>query len=605
MSFVGELKRRNVIRVAILYFVSSWLLLQLTDVLSSILPVPEWTGSFVFMMLLIGLAPALIFSWVYEMTPEGLKREKDVDRTSSITPDTAKKINTVIAVLLVLAIAGMVADRLVPEKSAPIAGADTLAETAVPVGKASIAVLPFADLSEAGDQRFFTDGLSEELLNLLVRIDGLQVASRTSAFAFRGSSLGIPEIANELGVAHVLEGSVRKSGDRIRITAQLIEADTDRHLWSDNFDRELDDIFAIQDEIGTAIVNALKDELGILEEVTVSVEAATENVSAYELYLEARELFIRRERIDDSIRLFNEAIALDPGFARAWEGLAAAHAVADDWLAGDGIEHQPLAVEAANNALALEPGLSMAYAVLAQTRRNYEANYGYAFDQYNIAIANDPKNTTAILWKGIAMNDLGYFEEARRLLERCIEIDPGYLNCAHHLATTYVNQGDIDRALEVFEPTLDRNFHSQTEVLVQVYAQRGERTLAVALAHAKMLGLEGAPAALWVDALAAPAADHSVGLALLEDWMRRSNARDALDAMPAIYLAFDAFDLYLEAGSSASLTLWVPSAARFRQSEQFDAVIRNLGILDYWQANGFPAFCRAVGADDFACDDPF
>jgi adenylate cyclase len=604
MSIVGELKRRNVIRVAILYFVSSWLLLQASDVLSSILPVPDWTGAFVFMMLLIGLAPALIFAWVYEMTPEGLKRQKDVDREQSITPVTGRKINTVIVVLLVLAIGGMVADRLVPEDAAPVAVAGSGGAGSGQVDKASIAVLPFADLSEAGDQQYFTDGLSEELLNLLVRIDGLKVASRTSSFAYRATSLSIPEISDELGVAHVLEGSVRKSGDRIRITAQLIEAGTDRHLWSENFDRNLEDIFAIQDEIGNAIVNALKDELGILEEVSVSVKAATGNVSAYELYLEARELFIKRERIDDSIRLFNEAIALDPGFARAWEGLAAAHAVADDWLAGDGIDHYPLAVEAANKALAIDPGLSMAYAVLAQTGRNYEANYGYAFDQYNIAIANDPKNTTAILWKGIAMNDLGYFEEARRLLERCIQIDPGYLNCVHHLATTLLSQGDIDRALEVFEPTLDLNFHSMTEVMVQVYAQRGERTLAVSLAHAK-LGLVGAPVALWVDALAAPAADHSAGLARLEDWMRRSNSRDALDAMPAIYLAFDAFDLYLESGSSASFTLWAPSAARFRQSEQFGAVIRNLGILDYWQAHGFPEFCRPVGADDFACDDPF
>ena len=603
MSFVGELKRRNVIRVAILYFVSSWLLLQLTDVLSSILPVPEWTGSFVFMMLLIGLAPALIFSWVYEMTPEGLKRETDVDRTSSITPDTGKKINTVIAVLLVLAIGGMVADRLIPESTTPTEEAEPATEALPTVGEVSIAVLPFADLSEEGDQQFFTDGLSEELLNLLVRIDGLKVASRTSAFAYRNSSLGIPDIANELGVAHILEGSVRKSGDRIRITAQLIEAGTDRHLWSDNFDRELDDIFAIQDEIGKAIVNALKDELGILEEVVVEVQAATTNVDAYELYLEARELFIKRERIEESIRLFNEAISLDSDFARAWEGLAAAEAVADDWLPGDGIEHLPLAVEAANKALALDPNLSMAYAVLAQSGRNGEADYAYAFEQYDIAIVNDPKNTTAILWKGIAMTDLGYFEEARRLFQRCIDIDPGYLNCVHFLAGTYLNQGDIDTALELFEPTLDQNFHSTTEFFVPVYVQRGERTLAISLAHAK-LDAPGAPAALWVDALAAPAADHSVALARLQDWMRRTDSRESLDAMPAIYLAFDAFDLYLETGTSASFAIWTPLAGRFRQSEQFEEVIRNLGILEYWQANGFPEFCRASGDDEFECDDP-
>ncbi len=603
MSFIGELKRRNVIRVAILYFVSSWLLLQLTDVLSSLLPVPEWTGSFVFMMLLIGLAPALIFAWVYEMTPEGLKRERDVDPTSSITPDTAKKINSVIVVLLVLAIVGMVVDRMLPEQAPQAVDVVEAVDAGVP--RNSIAVLPFADLSAEGNQQFFTDGLSEELLNLLVRIDGLKVASRTSAFAFRGTSLGIPDIANELGVAHVLEGSVRKSGERIRITAQLIEAGTDRHLWSDNFDRELDDIFAIQDEIGKAIVNALKDELGILEEVTVSVQAATENVTAYELYLEARELFLKRERIDDSIRLFNEAISLDPDFARAWEGLAAAEAVSDDWLAGDGIDHLPLAIEAANRALQLDPDLSMAYAVLGQSSRKGEANHSYAINQYDIAIANDPKNTTAILWKGITMNSLGFFEDARRLYQKCIDIDPGYLNCVQHLATNYLSQGDIDKALELFEPTLDQNFHSMTEAFVPVYAQRGERTLAVSLAHAKMgvVGV-GAPAALWVDALETPGTDHSAGLARLLDWMRRTDSRDGLDAMPAIYLAFNAFDLYLESGSSASFTVWAPLARRFRESEQFEQHIRSQGILEYWQAHGFPAFCRPVGADGFVCGEP-
>lgn len=605
MSFVGELKRRNVIRVAILYFVSSWLLLQLTDVLSSILPVPEWTGSFVFMMLLIGLAPALIFSWVYEMTPEGLMREKDIDRTASITPDTGKKINTVIAVLLVLAISGMVVDRLIPEESAAVVEGEQIAEAPAGIEKASIAVLPFADLSEEGDQQFFTDGLSEELLNLLVRIDGLKVASRTSAFAFRGSSLGIPHIAKELGVAHVLEGSVRKSGDRIRITAQLIEAGTDRHLWSKNFDRELNDIFAIQDEIGNAIVNALKDELGILEEVSVSVTAVTSNVDAYELYLEARELFIKRERIADSIRLFKEAIGLDPEFARAWEGLAAAESVANDWIAGDGIDHYPLAVEAANKALLLDANLSMPYAVLAQSGRIGSGlpDYTYTVSQMDIAIRNDPKNTTAILWKGLALNDLGYFEEARRWLDLCLEIDPGYLNCAHHRAATYLNQGDIDMALEIFEPTLESNFHSMTDVFVPIYVMRGQRNLALTLAHLKFAAT-GAPVVEWIDALESPEVDHSAGLARIQEWARLTDAQDVLNSMSIIYFPFRAWDMFAASGKSVTFSMWHPTGAEFRKTRHFNQAVRDRGVLEYWQVNGFPEFCRASGDDDFVCDEP-
>jgi TolB-like protein len=252
MNLIQELKRRNVFRIGILYLVATWLLLQLTDVLSSLLPVPESTGSLVFLLLVLGFFPVVIFAWVYEMTPEGLRREVDIDRSQSITPDTGKKINTVIVVLLVLAIGGMIADRLIPETSVDSETADLAVVEAPEVSPPadalpadrSIAVLPFADLSQDQDQQYFTDGLSEELLNLLVRVDDLRVASRTSSFSYRDSTLDIPEISKALNVGHILEGSVRKDGDRIRITAQLIEAGTDTHLWSENFDRELTDIFA-------------------------------------------------------------------------------------------------------------------------------------------------------------------------------------------------------------------------------------------------------------------------------------------------------------------------------------------------------------------------
>ena len=318
MSLIQELKRRNVIRVAVLYLIAAWLLLQLTDVLSSLLSVPESAGSIVVMLLVLGFFPVLIFAWVYEMTPEGLKREVDIDRSQSVTPDTGKKINALIIVLLVLAIAGLVADRLIPESSVDTdVAAVELVEAPLPADDRSIAVLPFSDLSQDQDQQYFTDGLSEELLNLLVRVDDLRVASRTSSFAYRGSTLGIPKISQALNVGHILEGSVRKDGDRIRITAQLIEAETDTHLWSENFDRELTDIFAIQDEIANAIVNALTGELGMGGDKAVTVEVVTENLDAYEMYLTARELFIKRDQLPESIRSFRKAVELDPNFARA------------------------------------------------------------------------------------------------------------------------------------------------------------------------------------------------------------------------------------------------------------------------------------------------
>ena len=301
---------------------------------------------------------------------------------------------------MVLAIAGLVADRLIPESSPDrdVVNADPISAP-IATDDRSIAVLPFADLSRDQDQRYFTDGLSEELLNLLVRVDDLRVASRTSSFAYRDSTLSIPEISQALNVAHVLEGSVRKDGDRIRITAQLIESGSDRHLWSENFDRKLVDIFAIQDEIANAIVLALTGELGMVGGKLVTVESATENLDAYEMYLTARELFINREQLPESIRLFRKATELDPDFARAWEGLAAVESIVEAWIFDDDIDHYPLAKEAAEKALSLNPDLSTPLAVLGNLASVVEGDLVSAIDYYDDAILKDPRNTSAFLWQ--------------------------------------------------------------------------------------------------------------------------------------------------------------------------------------------------------------
>jgi len=603
MSFFSELRRRNVIRVAILYFVSSWLLLQLTDVLTSLLPVPEWTGSLVFLLLLVGLAPALIFAWVYEMTPEGLRREKDVDRSRSITSTTGRKINVVIAALLVIAIGGMIVDRLVPERGT-MPAATTAGVGSANVDRASIAVLPFVDLSETGDQQYFTDGLTEELLNLLVRVDGLQVASRTSSFAYRGTSLGIPRIAETLGVAHILEGSVRKSGDRIRITAQLIEADTDRHLWSENFDRELTDIFSIQDEIGNAIVGALKAKLGVLEEVTVRVAPDTENLDAYEHYLEARELFIRRENLLESIRGFQAAIDLDPDFARAWEGLAAVEIVVNDWVNDSEIDYLPLAKQSAEKALSLDPQLSMAHAVLGLYSAQVQSDYVAGEKLYDQAVRLDPKNTTAWLWYGLLFKESGHLVDAERAIRKCVEIDPGYLNCRQHLAATLLAQGKEAQALSMYESTLAANFHSTSTVFVPVYVRRGQRNIATLIA-ANVFGDSQAPVEEWINALEYPGTDHSQGYARLKDWEHRRGRGARLVNFENLLLPFREYDEHIADITYARVALWSPEASAFRKSPQFKTLVREGGILDFWRARGFPDQCRPVGQDDFACEDPF
>ena len=305
MSFITELKRRNVIRVGLLYVVASWLIIQIADTGVSLLGLPLSAGRLVFLLLALGFPLVLLFSWVYELTPDGLKKESELDRGRSTSTTTTRRLDAAVIVLLLLALGGLIADRLVPDVSQP--------PSAV-VPARSIAVLPFTSISADEENEFFSEGLSEELLNLLARIPELRVAARTSAFSFRGTDADIEEIATKLNVAHVLEGSVRKSGSAIRITAQLINASNGYQLWSSSWDRNLTDVFAIQDEIAAAVVDALK--VTILDEIpTVRVT----DPEAYSLYLQSKPHADRssKEGFEEATNLLLQALAIDPEFTAA------------------------------------------------------------------------------------------------------------------------------------------------------------------------------------------------------------------------------------------------------------------------------------------------
>jgi TolB-like protein/Tfp pilus assembly protein PilF len=317
MSLFNELKRRNVFRVGIAYVVLGWLLLQVTDVVVPILELPEWVGKLVLFLLMIGFPVILVFAWAFELTPEGLKREKDVDRSQSITPSTGKKLDRAIIGIMAVVIAFLLLDRFYLSGSPPGEALPAAADSGT---AKSIAVLPFADLSQDQDQRWFTDGLAEEILNALARTPDLLVASRTSSFKYRGSDLDISEIAAELGVAHVLEGSVRGSGDRIRVTAQLIRASDGFHVWSESYDRSEQDMIAIQEDLAVHIAEALETTLDP-DALAAMASAGTRSVAAYRAYLRglasraaAEDMIANRLR---SYEYFEEAREIDPDFAAA------------------------------------------------------------------------------------------------------------------------------------------------------------------------------------------------------------------------------------------------------------------------------------------------
>ncbi|MGI9222507.1 MAG: hypothetical protein ACR2QS_15885 [Woeseiaceae bacterium] len=317
MSLFEELKRRNVFRVAIAYLITAWLLIQLADILIPMLTLPEWVARLVFLLLVILFIPTLIAAWALELTPEGLKLEKDVDRSASITPTTGKKLNGMTIGLLALAVAVLLVDKFfLSDGDTPVAASE-----AVLVDK-SIAVLPFADLSQEQDQEWFADGLAEEILNALARTPDLLVASRTSTFAYKGSDKDLRLIATELGVAHILEGSVRRAGDRLRVTAQLIRASDGFHLWSQNYDRDVADVIDMQEDLATNIANAMETTMDP-DALADMLRVGTQSVDAYQAYLRGMGFLDSSGETgnrEDDIRAyekFEEARQLDPGFSEA------------------------------------------------------------------------------------------------------------------------------------------------------------------------------------------------------------------------------------------------------------------------------------------------
>ena len=617
MSFFEELKRRNVIRVGIAYLIVAWLVMQFADVVLNNINAPEWVFKTIMLVLAISFPVVLIIAWAFEMTPEGIKKEKDVERSESITPVTGQKLNYTIIGLLVLALGYFIWE----SRSQPEKGPDTFSqETTNQITQAgdkktypapfpqtterepSIAVLPFVNMSADPEQEYFSDGISEEILNVLVRVDGLKVASRTSSFTYKGENLDIREIAKELKVGNIVEGSVRKSGNRVRITAQLIDTRDDRHLWSDTFDRELTDIFAIQDEIANAIVDALKSELNI-GLGAVKVESATDNLDAYDLYLKARGMFIARQNLDVANQLFARATQLDPEFALAWEGLAASHWVSDSWLSGDGIDHLQIAVSAANKALELDTGLSMPYAVIGQMLSMQQPHdYLSAREKLDMALTNDPKNTTAWLWSGIFNKGLGYADKAISDMQHCLDIDPGYLNCKQHQAQAYLISGDKEHAMTLFSETIEANFHSMDGSFIPLAVRSGDRLLALYMAN-QWTGDRYAPVIDWIEALETPNSDHTARLRRFERWAEENGEDISLFA--GVLLAFKAYDYFATSNSMKTSDLsevWEPNWAEFRQTTFFKQFVHNNNLLAYWREAGFPKQCRPVGEDDFECD---
>ena len=461
MSLFAELRRRNVFRVAAAYVVASWLLIQGATVLLEGFGAPDWVPKTVGALLALGFPIALIFAWAYEVTPEGIKRESEVDRSDSITHHTGRRLDLLTLGFFVLAIGlfltedfwrpavrGSAGPTMAASEATPATNSTAVAAKRTPTDDLSIAVLPFANMSPDAANEFFADGISEEILNLLAGVRDLSVASRTSAFAFRGSDNSIPDIARALGVRYVLEGSVRKAGDQVRITAQLIDSSNDRHLWSDTYDRTLEDIFGIQDEIAGAIGAALQVELLGKGGQVVSTEVM--DSARYAAFLQARYQLRRRSAEDLAVALdaLIEVVSAELDFARGHAVLAEAYAL--NGLEGTGTVSLEVGlaqgVYHAERARRLNPDLSGSYLVLGlrQSLRNQMAE---AMENYNRAIVLEPDEPRPHHWRSLTYAAAGYLGPALEDIETALRLEPDNANVHGEAARIQMALGNEERAL--------------------------------------------------------------------------------------------------------------------------------------------------------------
>jgi len=442
LSLFNELKRRNVFKVAAAYFIVAWLLLQVSDTLVPALRLPEWFHSGVAFVLILGFPVAIILAWAFELTPEGLKRDYEVDRSESTTPQTGRKLDFAIIGLLVVALGYFAYDKF--------AVGPGRTEQAIQIDK-SIAVLPFVNMSSDVEQEYFSDGLAEEVLNLLAKIPDLRVIARTSSFSYKGKDIKIADVANELNVGHVLEGSVRKAGDQLRITAQLIRASDSSHLWSQTWDRKLEDIFAIQDEIAAEVTDQLKltllDGLPNVEEI---------DPESYALFLQARQLarLGTAERFAQSNKLYLQVLEIDPDYTAAWYGLASNY----NRQALNGLlpfeEGFLMAREAANRALTIDPGYALAHTSLGWTAMLYGHDLQAAARHFQRAMVLEPGDLTVLLEASKLVGNLGRMLEAIALKEYVLARDPLNFDVYYILGLANRHAGRIDEALAAFATAL-------------------------------------------------------------------------------------------------------------------------------------------------------
>ena len=608
MSFFEELKRRNVFRVAIAYLAGAWLLIEVAGTLFPSFGVPDWGVRFVVIVLALGFLPALIISWAYELTPEGLKREKDVVRDTSISHFTAKRLDGITIGLIVVALVFIVTDRfwLSPKQAEQavvsaeaVTDHEQASEPEPQYPPNSVAVLPFADMSPNGDQEYFGDGIAEELLNELVRLDGLRVAGRTSSFSFKGTNEDLNAIGEALNVGAILEGSIRKDGDRVRITAQLINAADGYQIWSETYDRELADIFAIQEEIATSVSGALGVRLGV-GGVNSFQGAGTRNIEAYEAYLQGMATFV----LDERIRLFKRATQLDPNYSAAWSRLGL-QTLSTVWFSNpeQALEIKERAYTFVLRAVELDPESAQSTSLLGTVLyASYDWIRGEAAHLRALSLLSDRPNLGQY---GALLMRAGRSAAALEQWEKAEAVEPS-LRLLYFRVYVALAQGRFADAREVvtraarpdgiipFRLSIALN-EGDSEEIKAIMAAMPPMAISTTALYSPVLSVFDSPEMV-LSTLRATYADKG------SRWP--SKLHDI--ALLAAYfgdpeLALQTIGEEVRNNPARLQAVWYSMMSEVRQLPGFKKLVTDLNLVAYWRASGWADLCQPLGDDDFEC----
>ncbi|MEY2545540.1 MAG: hypothetical protein QOG48_657 [Verrucomicrobiota bacterium] len=552
-NFLAELKRRNVYKVAITYAVVSWLVLQAASILFPTFEAPSWLMKALVAALALGFVFAASISWAFEMTPEGMKRTEDIspDEIQALPYWSKRKFAAVIAGIAIIA-AGLLAFELLRGPRSTISSG---------ANSKSIAVLPFENLSEEKGNAYFAEGIQDEILTRLAKIADLKVISRTSTQRFKSAPSDLRDIARQLGVMHIVEGSVQKAGDQVRVNVQLINALTDAHLWADTYDRRLIDIFSVESEIAKTIADTLQAKLTGSEK-TAMAKTPTANTEAYELYLKKHSLWEKRtgDNIPKAIAFYQEAIARDPNYALAYAGLAQAYILLPFYGNADRFDAYLKAKDAAVKALSLDSNLAGAHAALGKVLFFSEIDLAGAMREYKRAIDLEPNDATAHHWLGNdSLAALGQFEEGIAEGKRSVELDPLSIVINVDLGETFYYAHRYDQAAKQMRKALaidPSSFYAHYNNGIVLQLMGDVRGAIAEYEKAKQLGGDIPLVSALCASAKALAGDKNAALRMLRDFDELSKHREVVGYCRAL--------LYLSLNNKDEAVRWLEQGLKER-----------------------------------------